>query len=94
VFGLTRSALSDEFNFRVSCVLFDMVLMCGVSREIYKRRFCLSDLRSFVRLVRKLCGANIYFCTVEHRCVRVDSLFIAKSVLANLASGEAETAAR
>jgi len=33
VFGLTRSALSDEFNFRVSCVLFDMVLMCGVSRE-------------------------------------------------------------
>ena len=29
----TRLALSDEFNFRVSCVLFDMVLMCGVSRE-------------------------------------------------------------
>jgi len=64
-----------------------LVLMYGVSRERYKRRFCLSDLRSFVRLVGKLCGANIYFCTVEHRCVQVDSPFTAKSVLANLASG-------
>jgi len=27
----------------------------------------------------ELCGANIYFCTVEHRCVQVDSSFIAKS---------------
>jgi len=29
----TRSALSDEFNFRVFCVLFDIVLMCGMSHE-------------------------------------------------------------
>jgi len=54
-------------------------------REIYKRRFCLSDLRSFVRLVGKLYSANIYFCTVEHR---VDSPFAAKFVLANFAFAE------
>ena len=46
VFGLTRSVLSDEFNFRISCIKVRRVTI-----ERYKRRFCRSDVRSFVRLM-------------------------------------------
>jgi len=46
----TRSALSDEFNFRVSCALFDIVLMCGMShdRDVSDIFVCPTFVRSSV----------------------------------------------